>query len=304
MNGQLGAQGGPTFTGCQQPIGGGWFDFGNNAGIQPNGTLNPDGSNKAGQQAVWATTLYTTCTGPTPPSGGATAWNPADASSGIVLSGSNMIATISLPPPAWNSVRSTTSQTGGKVCFAVVATTISGNWDVGISNSSFVLTVGGGLGVDSNGVGFDPRSGPGGVFYNNTVLNTPGVGVSPNGEEQLICADLTAKLIWAGNATMRGNGTPWNNIPGSDPATGTGGLSFAGLTCPCFITWNDAEAASATLNAAGPFAVAIPSGFAAWQQPVTSGGHPMVLIFGANDNSRFPANENRIAFAQPMELKR
>lgn len=305
MNGQLGSQGGPTFTGCQQPIGGDWFDWGNNASQQPNGTVNPDGSYKSGQQTYWASLLYTICTGGGPtPGAGATTWNPADASSGVTLTGTNLIATTIVTGS--QSVRSTTSQTTGKTCFAVVANTISPNWDVGIANSSYGLTVGGGLGSDSNGIGFDPRSAGGmqGIFYNNAVLSS-GTGTSPNGEEELICADLTAKLFWATNATMRGNGNPWNNSPTANPATGVGGLPFAGLPCPCFITWNEDEAGVATLNATGPFAVSVPTGFLAWQQPVTSGGHPMVLIFGANENKREPANDNRvIAFAQLMDLTR
>lgn len=306
MTGQLSGQGGPAFTGCQEPMGGSWATFGYLPGQAINGTLNSDNSNKAGQQTFWTTMLYTQCSQQNPGGGGAgaTTWNPLDASAGVVLTGTNLIATTSAGGS--RSVRSTTSQTTGKVCFAVVATTISPNWDVGIANSSFVLTTGGGLGSDSNGIGFDPRSTGGlqGIFYNNAVLSS-GAGTSPNGEEQLICADLVNKLFWATNATMRGGGNPWNSSATANPATGVGGLPFFGLTCPCFIIWNEDEAGVGTLNASGPFAVGIPAGFSAWQQPVTSGGHPMLLIFGSNDNNRTPSNDNqRVAFAQPMDLTR
>jgi endoglucanase len=62
INGQQGALGGPTFTGCQQPIGQDWFAFGHLPSTWTlNGTLNADGSNKAAQEAIWSTFLYTTC---------------------------------------------------------------------------------------------------------------------------------------------------------------------------------------------------------------------------------------------------
>jgi hypothetical protein len=277
MNGQLGAQGGPTFSGCTMPMSGDWFNYGYLPSQQPDGTLNQNNSNKSGQQGYWSTLLYTTCTG----GGGgvgATTWNPNDASPNISLSPDNLVATQS--GASSNSVRSTTSQSTGRICFAAVATTISPNWDIGIANSTYNLEGGGGLGADGNGIGFDPRSAGGlqGIFFNNALLSS-GAGTSPNGEEEMICADLDAKLLWATNATMRGNGNPWNNSPTANPATGTGGMSFAGLTCPCFITWNEEEAGVAALNAAGPFAVSIPSGFSAWQQPITSGGRVILLNF-------------------------
>lgn len=288
MNGLSGASGGPTFTACQQPIGGDWFTFGTGSGTI-NGTLNANGSNKAGQQAIWSTLLYTTCsqnnTVPPPNGGGgggggagATSWNPGDLV-GVTLSNGNLTATAT---GAHQGVRSTTSQTTGKVCVEATASTISSNWTFGITNSTFPLNIGGGLGVDANGIGFDPNSGGGaqGIFYNNAALST-GSGASPNGEAETICVDLGAKLLWATNATMRAASHPWNNSTTASPATGTGGLSFAGVTCPCFATFNTDETPSvAVLNALGTFAVSTPSGFSAWQLPVTSGNHPIVINLG------------------------
>lgn len=204
---------------------------------------------------------------------GATSWNPAD-QSGMTLTGSNLIATSAA---GHSNVRSTTSQTTGKVCWEVVATTITADWDAGLSNATYSIT--GLLGGDGNGIGFDPNTGaPQGVFYNNATLST-GPGVSPNGEKEDFCADLGAHLLWVTNATQRGNGSTWNNSATANPATGTGGLAFTGMPCPCFITFNDTQAGGvATLNAVGPLAVALPSGFSFWQAPVTSGsGRPFVL---------------------------
>lgn len=204
---------------------------------------------------------------------GATSWNPAD-QSGMTLTGSNLIATSAA---GHSNVRSTTSQTTGKVCWEVVATTITGDWDAGLSNATYSIT--GLLGGDGNGIGFDPNTGaPQGVFYNNATLST-GPGVSPNGEKEDFCADLDAHLFWVTNATQRGNGFTWNNSATANPATGTGGLAFTGMPCPCFITFNDTQAGGvATLNAVGPLAVALPSGFSFWQAPVVSGsGRPFFL---------------------------
>jgi hypothetical protein len=59
MNGQDGAQGGPTFTGRQQPVSGDWWVWGYLPGEAPDGTLNANGSLNASQQAVWSQLLPT-----------------------------------------------------------------------------------------------------------------------------------------------------------------------------------------------------------------------------------------------------
>jgi hypothetical protein len=223
---------------------------------------------------------------------GKTSWNPNDIS-GLTLSNNNFTAAASAAGP--QSVRSTTSQTSGKYCFDIVATAITPNWDAGLASSNFVLNVGGGLGIDTNGIGFDPNSAGGfqGVFYNNALLNS-GASSSPSGEAESFCADLGAGLLWVSNATQRAAGNTWNNSPTANPATGVGGISFTGLTGPYFIIFNSGDAgASATLNAAGPLAVTLPTGFSYWQPPVvTTGGRPFVLIMGANDNVPSYANDN------------
>ena len=67
MNGKYGAQGGPTFTGTQQGMGGDWWAWGNLAGQYPDGTQNPDGSLKTQQEAYWSQILYKPVAGtPTP----------------------------------------------------------------------------------------------------------------------------------------------------------------------------------------------------------------------------------------------
>lgn len=314
MNGT--AMGAPTFTACQQPIGGDWWQFGNLPMQAPDGSLNADGTNKAGQQTYWGQMLYTTCSGTVV----ATTWNPNDITAGIALSNSNKTATTSAAGGV-NSVRSTTSQSGGKVCADFVAPALTVNWDVGLANSSFALSGAGGLGADSNGIGFDPLSSGGrnGIFFKNAAVSTgPGVYGSPfssdfstafgpigGGDTATVCADLTNQLFWVTTLSMRTAGNPWNNSASANPATGAGGISFSGLTGPYFLVFNSFDSGSvATLNPTGPFAVATPSGFSAWQAstPVVT-GHPFVLIFGDNDNTPPYDNDNSTyAFATPVDL--
>jgi len=61
MNGQDGAQGGPTFTGRQQPISGDWWVWGYLPGEAPDGTVNANGTMNAAQQAVWSQLLPMNC---------------------------------------------------------------------------------------------------------------------------------------------------------------------------------------------------------------------------------------------------
>ena len=238
--------------------------------------------------------------------GGATptVWNPSDSAAGITLTNTNQTATASGGPV---SVRSTTSQSTGKKCWEETANTLTGNFDVGLASAAYSLTAPGGLGSDSNGIGFDPLStgGNNGIFFNNSVLSF-GPGTSTSGDKLTQCADFDAKLYWATSGAMRAAGYTWNSNTVANPATGVGGLSFAGMTCPCFITFNTLDTgSSATLNAAGPFAVATPTTFNAWQLPINAGGQPKLLIFGENEKTHtFRDWRNMLAFSEPMDLTR
>ncbi|HTL97996.1 MAG TPA: cellulase family glycosylhydrolase [Holophagaceae bacterium] len=59
LNGQEGANGGPTFTGNQQGIGSDWWAWGYLWDESPDGVENADGSLKADQEAVWSQLLFT-----------------------------------------------------------------------------------------------------------------------------------------------------------------------------------------------------------------------------------------------------
>jgi len=54
MNGEMGALGGPTFSGNQQGVSGNWWAWGDLTGQQLDGTLNPDGSFRDSQHGYWS----------------------------------------------------------------------------------------------------------------------------------------------------------------------------------------------------------------------------------------------------------
>lgn len=281
INGQSGALGGPTFTGCQQPMSTDWWAFGNLPGQPLDGTLNADGTDRAAQKAVWGTFLYTTCStngGPGPGGVGATTWNPADKSAGITLDSTNLVATDTVTEHS-DSVRSTSSATAGKLYYEITATTSAIDWSAGLTSAGFSLTLPQGLGGDANGIGFYNVSPAQAVYYNATALSTGSVA-GGSGDVIYFAVDLTNHLFWVSSKVMRTASTPWNNSGSANPATGVGGLSFTGLTCPCFITFNGEEASAATINAGGPFIGTVPTGFVAWQAPITSGNHPIIINIG------------------------
>lgn len=235
------------------------------------------------------------CTPPPPPSS-ATTWDPARVPAQITLSGSNQIAsTTSAVSPNSITVFSTTSRSTGKYCFAVNMTTSSTNWSVGIANNSFPQFPTGtaGLGGDTFGLGFYPVSPPQALYYAGVMLAS-GASADSSGDEIDECVDLDADLAWVSTPVMRAAGQAWNNdvVGNQNPATGTGGKSFSGLTCPCYIVFNTMDFPSvASLNAGGPFAVALPSGFLVWAPPAVSSHSPIMINLGANDNHPLPAND-------------
>ena len=226
------------------------------------------------------------------PGGTTVTWNPGDTTTSVALSGSNLIATANVTSLTQGS-RVTVSYSTGKYCFAVTMTTASIDWGLGIANSSYNLILYSGLGADTNGVGFYPVSPAQSIYYGGVPVINSNTPVDVSGAEVDECVDLTAHLIWATTPAQRSAGYTWNKSTTANPATGVGGASFSGLTCPCYITWTTGETGSAaTLKAGGPMAVALPSGFSFWQPPVVSTHHPIMTILGANDNWPKPVNDD------------
>lgn len=241
----------------------------------------------------WNGSSYTAGTNPLPPPAGSTTWNPADESN-VTLSGSNLVATTS---SAVGGVRTNTSYSSGNYCGQITATTITMNWTAGIANSSFNLAGAVDLGGDINGIGLDMNSAgaPQAIYFNNISQST-GSTQSTNGDAVMICANFTSQLFWVSSAVMRTATTPWNNSGTANPGTGVGGISFAGLTCPCFLIFQDEDAGGvATLQAAPTFALSLPTGFSAWQTSTGPTRGPIIFTLTqaewpprfANDNQPF-----------------
>jgi hypothetical protein len=272
------AASGYTITGTQQPLSNNWYSWGSFA-ENPNGTLTSTSTIKTGQQAYWSQLLYTP-TGPSP----ATTWNPSD-QVGMTLTSNNLIATSGASGVF--DVRSTGSKTTGKFCWGVVANTISGDFGIGLSNSSYVLGNTGGLGSNGSGYGFFAgKANPNAqiAFLNSALLTSGTAATSVNGEEINECHDFDAQLDWVTDAAMRATygANAWNNSTTCNPTVASCGISTSGLTCPCFIAYHNRETGVAKLNTNGLFSSGLPSGFTAWDPAVVSTTRPMIVILGRN----------------------
>lgn len=202
-----------------------------------------------------------------------TTFDPNNKAGTITLSNANETAA-STGAGTVQSVRSTTSYSTGKIIFEATIGAITSNWEFGFANAGFPMT-GVSLGDSNGGIGFQPNFGGGSqaIVYNAAIASSLAAGAanSANGDRVTICCDFTNKLFWVTSAAMRTAGFAWNNSNSANPATGSGGISFSAATGPFFIVFNEFDSGgSVTLNTLGPFAVATPAGFAAWD--VTSSG--------------------------------
>lgn len=188
-----------------------------------------------------------------------TTWNPSDKTSGITLSGGNLIATANTFN--FNGMRGTTSKdnvTGGAFYFEV---TCNGSFSDGRSFIGFGLATAG-LGTTNSSAslggineagtniqvaGFDPRTVALGAFPSKTY----GVAI-----------DITNKKYW-----FTSDGTTWNAGGTANPATGVGGGTWTiQLGAPIFIMGSIIDTGAAMTLNPGPssFLYTIPSGFVAW----------------------------------------
>ena len=193
-----------------------------------------------------------------------TAWNPADQSANIILSNSNLTATISTGATD-NAVRSTKSHaTSGKYYAEFTANfgaAPGADTGVGIATSTAVLTS---VGATSTNALLCYVSGN---IYFNGSFTTTNVGSGINTGVICMAIDLDNKTSW-----FRLNNGPWNNPnAGANPATNTGGNSisavFSGSTAAyaIFTANYNANVPAITANfGATAFSFAVPSGFVAW----------------------------------------
>lgn len=214
-------------------------------------------------QALSPSALYTITGG-----GQVTSWNPIDLSTGITLFGDNRTAVSNTVGS--QGVRSNTSKLSGKYCAAVVASAISANWTAGFANATISLTIPAGLGTDANGIGYNPNSvgNNQGIFFNNVALSAVASAASSNGDVAMMCADFSAQLFWGTTTAMQANSGvgAWNNSGSCNPTNAACGLSFAGMSCPCFIMYNNINQAGTAIIGALPATMpyALPPGFLPW----------------------------------------
>lgn len=180
--------------------------------------------------------------------GGSTAmtWDPANKSSHIALSGSDMIATSDGSP---NSLVFATLAITGKKCFEVKLGTIGGQCLIGLGDLDNDAETG--LAEDTNSVFYSTNNGA--IGYNGSY-DFGGTAVA--GDYITIHIDELNKKVWFAVNDVDQNG---------DPAAGTGGKS-----CPAINAFyalfqaNAGTASDATLRiTSGSFQGTVRSGFAA-----------------------------------------
>lgn len=194
-----------------------------------------------------------------------TTWNPSDKDPGITLSGGNLVATSSTTlanctVSGYCAVRSIASHvTSGKFYYEVTtANQGAAPFDncLGIANSAK------NLGVNLRTGAADAAS----ICDNGTVTIPGGGGTAASfvsGNVVSVAVDLGNSKIW-----FRVNNGNWDNVPGDDPATNTGGFTISTLNAgPYFAIVqgsNDANTGFTANFGGSSYAQSVPSGFGNW----------------------------------------
>jgi hypothetical protein len=171
-------------------------------------------------------------------------WNPADLS-GVTLSAANLKATYTGSP---GGVRSTNALTGKHYAEFHIDLNATTDTMFGITEGTSTLS-----GFLYNAAGTHSVMIYNGSLYYNTGTTAHGLGGNSTGKVGQLCVDIPNKLIWVG----------FDNTFFGNPAAGTGGLNFPGLTgTPFFVSQGDGSDAI-TANFGQGFAFTPPAGFAA-----------------------------------------
>jgi hypothetical protein len=185
-----------------------------------------------------------------------TTFDPATASSALVLSNGNLTGTAG--SSADQGARSIASHTSGKFFFSIVVNDSTSA--IGIVDSSQSLTTGGFfLGDSVHSAGYFTS---GNVWNQSTIHGT--IGTFGAGNVVDAAWDIGAANIW-----FRVNGGNWNNSGTADPATNTGGIPVV-ITGPASFAAVELEGASTGVSAftanfgATAYSFAAPSGFSNW----------------------------------------
>lgn len=191
-------------------------------------------------------------------------------SQGSVYNNGSAVVTLAHYRPAYNIVRSNTSQTTGKLYFEFSLSALNGSGGgltaaaglfIGIATAAKALqgNTAGFLGSDTISASLQCS---GGIFYNNAQLSL--LSTLSVGQVVSVAIDIPNKLIWFFNPAN----AQWNNGGSANPATGAGSFSLSSISGAIFIAAAIGvgnNTCVGVLNAgATTFARAIPSGFAAW----------------------------------------
>lgn len=155
----------------------------------------------------------------------AVTWDPANTDSSITLSGSNLIASITLADVNNHISRATSGvAASSKIYWEVLGNTVPGFSNalgLGFSDSTFTVPQNNFLGSGSTSLGYYGSGGA--VFQGGSQVGT----FAPYTSSDVIrfALDTTNSKIW-----VQVNSGGWNNdiIANQNPATNTGGLSITG----------------------------------------------------------------------------
>jgi hypothetical protein len=199
-----------------------------------------------------------------------TTWDPASKSSEITLSNNNLTAAKNTGGTNANTTRSYKGNSAGKFyCeFGPLVEEFAQDVGIGLINANHVMQ----SGTLASLIGGDTNNSvaiysDGSVYINHVVVSSTGLTwANGDGSKWGMAVDLDAKLIW-----FRKNAGNWNGSGAANPATGAGGISFAGmnLVAPYYVGAGAITDVvfpdSVTVNfGATAYANAAPSGFGNW----------------------------------------
>ena len=188
-------------------------------------------------------------------------WNPDDLSTAQTLSNSNF--TCAKTAGNGGGARSLVPALTGLRYFEMSIDALGGSPNtaqrIGFSNDG--LGPNNTLGATSASVGYDPHTGA--VAFNGGTAGTAQSATA--GDVICFAVDFTASKVW-----VRKNGGDWNNdvIGNQNPATGTGGFSFAGIAAgPYYVGFSVVailDTGTVTINTGPTFDFTKPAGFSDW----------------------------------------
>lgn len=206
---------------------------------------------------------------------GSDMWNPADKTSAIALSNSNLTATDTAFSD--NGVRATSGHNSGRWYIEYPNVQAS---DLRLDLLGFATAAQGLQSSNTDAIGVVNL---GGGFGGAGVTSTNSVGTI-NSHNLQFAIDIDAQLFWA-----RYDGGSWfgQTSGAADPVAGTNGVSFSltGTLLPCaiFISWDSTAVININAGPSSGFANTPPTGFFPW-----SGSAPAVGVTGTWASTEAP----------------